>query len=394
MTEPTNTPSKQSLNELARLFLRLGLTAFGGPAAHVAMMEDEVVERHGWMSRQHFLDLMGATNLIPGPNSTEMTMHVGYERGGFRGLFIAGGSFIGPAVLLTALLAWLYVRYGALPQAVPFLAGIKPAVMAIILGAVWKLGKKAVKGWQFVAIGLVVFVASVLGVDALVALLIGGVGGAIWLVASGSIKRKGGGGGKQAAMFLGPLFSKKTAVVASLMAVGSEVTLWRLGLAFLKIGTVLYGSGYVLIAFLEKDLVNQLGWLTQAQLLDAVAIGQFTPGPVLSTATFIGYLVAGFPGAIVATLGIFLPSFLFVLILNPIIPRLRERVWTAAFLDAVNVAAVALMAAVTLALGQETLVSWQAWIIAGLGVLGTFGFKLNSAWVILGGAVLGYLLLG
>lgn len=392
MSESTHMASKRPLRDLAQLFLRLGLTAFGGPAAHIAMMEDEVVERRGWLSRQHFLDLVGATNLIPGPNSTEMTMHIGYERAGWRGLFVAGTTFIGPAVLLSGVLAWLYVQYGALPQAAPFLAGIKPAVMAVILSAVWKLGKKAVKGWQFAVIGLAVFTAALLGIDVTLALLIGGVGGAVWLYFAGAVKVDGQGEGKPTAVFLLPALTKKMAWGTAVTVMAADVPLWRLGLVFLKIGAVLYGSGYVLVAFLERDLVNRLGWLTQAQLLDAIAIGQFTPGPVLSTATFIGYLIAGTPGAAVATLGIFLPSFLFVLILNPLIPRLRQMAATAAFLDAVNVAAVALMAAVTIELGQETLVNWQAWVIAGLAILLTFRFKLNSAWLVVGGALLGYLL--
>ncbi|MDJ0756303.1 MAG: chromate efflux transporter [Ardenticatenaceae bacterium] len=380
----TETP----LRELARLFLRLGLTAFGGPAAHIAMMEDEVIERRGWMTRQHFLDLVGATSLIPGPNSTEMTMHVGFERGGWRGLFIAGATFIFPAVILTGILAWLYVEYGTLPQAELLLLGIKPAVMAIILSAVWKLGKKALKGWPTYVIGLVILVVSFLPINPAVILLAGGVIGAIFIRIVNRDESDGAppDNDKTAGM-LPPLLTGGLLVTAAAAAV--PISLWRLGLVFLKIGAVLYGSGYVLVAFLERDLVNQLGWLTQAQLLDAIAIGQFTPGPVLSTATFIGFLVAGVPGAVVATVGIFLPSFLFVLGLNPLIPRLRQWVWTAAFLDAVNVAAVALMAAVTFELGRETLISWQTWVIAVLAAAAVFRFKVNSAWIVLGGALLG-----
>jgi chromate transporter len=234
-----------------------------------------------------------------------------------------------------------------------------------------------------------VFAGSLLGVDALAVLLGGGLIGALWLRGISAFKT---GEGKAAAILPPVLAKGLAAVTGSMAATAAEVPLWRLGLFFLKIGAILYGSGYVLVAFLEKDLVGNLGWLTQPQLLDAIAIGQFTPGPVLSTATFIGYLIAGVPGAIAATLGIFLPSFLFVLILNPIIPRLREMAWTAAFLDAVNAAAVALMLAVTIALGRETLVNWQAWVILGLAALLAFRFKLNSAWLVLGGAVLGYAL--
>ena len=390
MTVSPDAENQRPLRDLARLFLRLGATAFGGPAAHIAMMEDEVVERRGWLSRQHFLDLVGATNLIPGPNSTEMTMHIGYERAGWPGLFVAGATFIGPAVLLSGILAWLYVQVGALPQAAPFLAGIKPAVLAIILSAVWKLGKKAVKGWQLAVIGLVVLAAALWGVDVTLALLVGGVGGAVWLYLAGVAQVDGD--GKGTAVFLLPTFTKQMAWGTAVAAAAADISLWRLGLVFLKIGAVMYGSGYVLVAFLERDLVTRLGWLTQTQLLDAIAIGQFTPGPLLSTATFIGYLVAGTPGAVIATLGIVLPSFLFVLALNPLIPRLRQMAAMAAFLDAVNVAAVALMAAVTINLGRETLVNWPAWVIAGLAALLTFRFKLNSAWLVAGGALLGYLL--
>ncbi len=377
---------QQRLKEITGLFLKLGLIAFGGPAAHIAMMEDEVVERRGWMSRQHFLDLVGATNLIPGPNSTEMTMHVGYEHGGRGGLLVAGASFIGPAVLLTGFLAWLYVQYGALPQVAPFLEGIKPAVIAIILSAVWRLGKKAVRGPRFAVIGVAVLAASLAGVNALAALLLGGVSGAIWLRYAGVVKVE-----EKGAALLPPALGKGVGpLIAGATAAAAEISLWRLGLFFLKIGAVLYGSGYVLVAFLEDGLVNRLGWLTETQLLDAIAIGQFTPGPVLSTATFIGFLLGGAPGAAVSTLGIFLPSFIFVLILNPLIPRLRQNVWTAAFLDAVNVTAVALMVAVTIMLGMETLITWQAWLVGLLAAAAAVGFRLNSAWIILGGAAVGY----
>lgn len=377
------------LREIAALFLRLGVIAFGGPAAHIAMMEDEVVARRGWIGREHFLDLVGATNLIPGPNSTEMTMHVGYERGGWPGLFVAGGLFIFPAALITGIFAWVYVTYGTLPQVEPFLFGIKPAVIAVILSAVWRLGKKAVKGWRFVVMGIAVAVAVLLGVDEVIALLVGGVAGMLWLRLAGHDSSKPAVG---AAPFLLKDKVKTAVTAAAATGTASGVSLWQLGLFFLKIGAILYGSGYVLVAFLEGGLVQDYGWLTQTQLLDAIAIGQFTPGPVLSTATFIGYVIAGVPGAIVATVGIFLPSFIFVLILNPIIPRLRQSVWTAAFLDAVNIAAVALMVAVTIELAANTLVSWPAWVIAVLAIVVAFRFKVNAAWLILGGAILGYLL--
>jgi chromate transporter len=393
--------SRGSLAELARLFLKLGFIAFGGPAAHIAMLEDEVVTRRGWLGRQHFLDLVGATNLIPGPNSTEMTMHVGYERAGRKGVFTAGACFILPAVLITGVFAWLYVTYGSLPEVEPFLYGIKPAVIAVILGAVWKLGRTAVKGWRFAVLGLGVAGAVLAGLNEVWALLAGGVIGALWLRAGGYDSSRTA-GALLPIVFLRPSAAAAGAgtvgagTVGALGAAGAAVTvsLWKLFFFFLKVGSILYGSGYVLVAFLEGGLVRDYGWLTQPQLLDAIAIGQFTPGPVLSTSTFVGYVVEGVPGAAVATLGIFLPSFLFVLILNPLIPRLRESVWLSAFLDAVNVAAVALMVAVTIELGMGTLVSWPAWVIAGLATLLALAYRLNAAWLVAGGAVLGWLLYG
>ena len=395
-------PEPGRLGELARLFLKLGVVAFGGPAAHVAMMEDEVVERRGWISRQHFLDLLGATSLIPGPNSTEMTMHVGYERAGWRGLFVAGACFIGPAVVITGVLAALYVRYGTLPAAAAPLAGIQAAVLAVILGALWKLGRKAVTGWPLAVLAAAVAAAVLAGVGEVPALLAGGVLGALALRAV----RRGADSGT-AARWLPVLFLQRGAGaaaggaavggVAAGAAVGAAaaVSLPKLFWFFLKVGSVLYGSGYVLVAFLEGGLVGELGWLTQAQLLDAIAIGQFTPGPVLSTSTFVGYVVAAgaglspVAGAAVATLGMFLPSFLFVWLLNPLIPRLRSSAWLSAFLDAVNAAAVALMLAVTVQLGASTLVSWPAVLIAALAAVAVLRFKLSVVWVVLGGAALG-----
>lgn len=380
------------MRETASLFLKLGFIAFGGPAAHIAMMEEEVVRRRGWLSRQHFLDLVGATNLIPGPNSTEMSMHVGYERAGWSGLFVAGACFIGPAVLLTGGLAWLYVRFGTLPQVEPFLYGIKPAVIALILTAVWRLGRKAVKGWRLATLGVGVALAVLAGVSEVLALLGGGVLGMVWLRGSG-----GDGWPRASAagvVWLGDLPRGVASAIGVTALAAASVSLWKLGLFFLKVGAVLYGSGYVLIAFLQGDVVSRYGWLTEAQLLDAIAIGQFTPGPILSTATFIGYLILGVPGAVVATVGIFLPSFFFVLVLNPIVPKLRDWAWSAAFLDAVNVAAVALMIAVTIQLGTSTLTSWPAWIIALLAAGAAWRFRLNAVWLVAGGAIVGWLLSG
>lgn len=387
-------PARGSLGDIARLFLKLGVVTFGGPAAHIAMMEDEVVNRRRWLSRQHFLDLVGATNLIPGPNSTEMTIHIGYEQQGGRGLVVAGTCFILPAVLITGGFAYLYVTYGSLPNVEPFLYGIRPAVLAVILGAVWRLGRQAVTSWRLALMGIAVAAVVVGGVNEILAFFVGSVLGAIWLRGTSP------GSSDTASRFIPILFlqrigSDSTAIAAGTgVAAAAGISLWKLFLFFLKIGAILYGSGYVLVAFLEGGLVQDYGWLTQEQLLDAIAIGQFTPGPVLSTATFIGYVLDGAPGALVATAGIFLPSFLFVLILNPLIPRMRESAWLSAFLDAVNVAAVALMVAVTIQLGMSTLISWPAWTIALASAVVVVIFRVNAAWIVLGGAVLGWLLSG
>lgn len=387
-----NNSASSRLKELAQVFLKLGIIGFGGPAAHIAMMEDEVVKRRGWLTREHFLDLIGATNLIPGPNSTEMAIHVGYIYGGWLGLIVSGVCFIFPAVLITAALAWVYVNYGSLPQFAPLLYGIKPAVLAIILNALWRLGKKAVKSRKLLIIALgVVALLLVAKLDEVFALLIGGILGMLWLRDD-----KDAPPGSQKNLLLASLttgaFSASVAPVAA-----ANVPLWQLGGFFLKIGSILFGGGYVLVAFLQGGLVDQYGWLTQQQLLDAIAIGQFTPGPILSTATFVGYIIAGIPGAIVSTIGIFLPSFFFTAALNPLVPRLRASKWTAAFLDAVNVSSVALMVVVTLQLAVATLIiakpphiDFLAVVIAIISAILAIRYKVNAAWIVLGAACLGW----
>jgi len=385
-----------SLRELGLVFLKLGAIGFGGPAAHIAMMEEEVVVRRGWLTREHFLDLLGATNLIPGPNSTEMAIHVGYLRAGWAGLLVAGTTFILPAVLITGALAWMYVTWGSLPQAAPFLSGLKPVVIAIMLGAVWRLGRTAFRGSPHLLIGLLVVSASLLGVDEVLALLGGGVLGAGLLHAlRPDVGREAAEARHKAALPGLPFWHLKPFTQATAVATGglgvATLTLWKLGLFFLKVGAVLYGSGYVLVAFLRGGLVEQYGWLTQQQLLDAIAIGQFTPGPVLSTATFIGYLLAGWPGAAVATAAIFLPSFLFVAMLGPLLPRVRRSPFLASFLDAVNASSVALMVAVTIKLAPESLSSWPALLIAGLAAAASISGRVNAAWLVAGGSVAGWL---
>jgi chromate transporter len=395
----TDPKKKTRLKELVSIFLKLGMIGFGGPAAHIAMMEEEIVRRRKWITREYFLDLMGATNLIPGPNSTEMAIHIGYIRAGWPGLAVAGIFFILPAVLITAAFAWAYVKFGSLPNIIPFFYGIKPAVLAVIFFAVWRLGRTAVKSWRLLVIGLCVTAASLLKMNEVAVLLLGAVIGMFWL----RISSRGG-----TPLVLGITAGVSTAIgailhnagiswgTAAMMAVGWSgpigFSLLKLGLFFLKIGAVLFGSGYVLVAFLEGGLVHDYGWLSQQQLLDAIAIGQFTPGPVLSAATFIGYVISGVPGAVVSTVAIFLPSFFFVAALNPIVPRLRQSPWTSAFLDAVNVSSVALMLAVIVKLGQTTLTGFSAWLIAMAALGVSFLWKVNATWLILGGAAVGWIL--
>lgn len=367
---------KNDLIEIAKLFFKLGSVAFGGPAAHIAMMEDEVVTKRKWMTQEHFLDLVGATNLIPGPNSTEMTMHCGHERAGWKGLFIAGFCFIFPAVVITSVFAWLYKEYGQLPKVEPFIYGIKPAVIAIIVMAAFRLGKKAVKNTELAILGIVTVIVCLSGLNEIIALFgCGFLGLAIYYVKKNKNKLN---------IFIPFLLFQ----VTEPLKIGSL----KIFLTFLKVGAILYGSGYVLFAFLDSELVAN-GWLTRQALIDAVAVGQITPGPVLSTATFIGWQMNGITGAIAATIGIFLPSFLFVLILNPLIPKMRKSKIIGAILDAVNVAAVALIIAVSIEMGKDTLTDWRTVLIAIASLIIVFVFKkMNSAFIVLGGAIVGYLL--
>ena len=389
------------LGELAKLFFKLGVIGFGGPVAHIAMIEDEVVKRRQWLTREHFLDLLGATNLIPGPNSTEMAIHIGYIYAGWLGLIVSGVCFVLPAVLITGGFAWVYVAYGTLPQVAPLLYGIKPTVLAIIINALWGLAKKAVKTRQLLVIALAVALITLLfKLNEVIALLVGGLLGMVWLHSGDKNDKPGDKANFLIASLTTGATLKASTVVAASVATAStatNVSLWQLGWFFLKVGSVLFGGGYLLVAFLQGGLVQEYGWLTQQQLLDAIAIGQFTPGPVLSTATFIGYIIAGIPGAIIATIGIFLPSFVFVAALNPLIPRLRASSWSRAFLDAVNVSAVALMVVTTLQLGAATLTLPQAPFVDFLGLaiaivsaILAIHFRINAAWLVFGSALIGW----
>jgi chromate transporter len=442
---------KPSVLQLFLQFLKIGSVAFGGPAAHAALMEQELVSRKKWLTPQLFLDFLGAVNLIPGPNSTQMTMLVGYKLRGFRGMLATGFGFILPATLITGLLAWLYVAYGQIPAVEGLFFGLKPAVIAVIAGAILKLGKKALKGLWLGLLGVITLAATLIGLNEITAILgagaLGMVAYTVWRhfrVRTGPDRNREGqahsgehGGPEHSEgrstpgrpendpdlrngepgsppknpdhkndppgsppkndstdtgstlKSLAPLILLNAGLTAA-----AQYSLLKLFWVFFKIGALLFGTGYVLVAYLDGELVEKLGWLTREQLLDAIAIGQFTPGPILSSATFVGYLLDGVPGAAVATLGIFLPSFAFIMILYPIIPRLRKSLYTAAFLDSVNMAAVAVMASVTIMMTIEVAADWRAGAILAVALAAVIGLKkISAVWIILGGAIAGYLLL-
>jgi len=381
ISRPSN---RGALRQLALLFLKLGVTAFGGPVAHIAMMEDEVVRRRQWLTRDEFLDLLGATNLIPGPNSTELAIHIGHRRAGWPGLVVAGTCFILPAGLIVTAIAWAYVEFGKLPGAQGLLYGIKPVIIAIILQALWRLARSALKGRLLAAMGVVAVAASFLGVNELVILFAGGL--LIAVIQSG--RRLKPPAGVARLLAAAPMVPLPLAAAAPIVA--APFGLWPMFLFFLKIGSVLFGSGYVLLAFLRADLVDRWHWLTEAQLLDAIAVGQFTPGPVFTTATFIGYVLGGLPGAGIATLGIFLPAFVFVALSGPLVPRIRRSKFAGAFLDGVNVASLALMAVVTWQLGRVALSDWRTVVLAVASATLLFRYRVNSVWLVLGGAIVGW----
>jgi len=371
--------NKAELKDIAKLFLKLGIIGFGGPAAHIAMMQDEVVTKKKWLTEQHFLDLIGATNLIPGPNSTEMAIHIGHEKGGYKGLIVAGLCFILPAVFITGIFAWLYKQYGQLPEVQPFVYGIKPAIIAIILGAIFPLAKKSLKSTELIIIGLIVLIASLLNINEIYLMF----GAGFFALLLAYIRN-----GKQNNInnFL-PLTLLQITNATILSATNANL-FW----IFLKIGAVLYGSGYVLFAFLDTELVAT-GLLSRQQLIDAIAVGQLTPGPVFSSVTFVGYQINGFTGAVVSTIAIFIPSFIFVALLNPMVKKMRNSKLFSAFLDAVNVASVAIIVAVCFDMGKDTITDWRTIFIAILSIAIAFGYrKINSAFVVLGGSIIGYLL--
>ena len=376
--------SQTSLKQLALLFFKLGVISFGGPAAHIAMMEDEVVRRRRWLSRDEFLDLLGATNLIPGPNSTEMAIHIGRRRAGWPGLLVAGSCFILPATLIVTALAWAYVRYGSLPQADALLYGVKPVVIAIILQALWGLGRAALKTKTLALVGAVGMLLNFLGAHELVILFGAGVATGLGSLAADRMRR-----GESLSLIPAAFLFRATALAPPAT---SSFGLWPLFFFFLKVGSVLFGSGYVLLAFLRADLVERWRWLTEPQLLDALTAGQVTPGPVFTTATFIGYVLGGLPGAIVATVGIFLPAFFFVAVSGPLVSRIRRSATAGAVLDGINAASMSLIVVVTWRLGRAALVDWTTVAMLVVSLILLIRLRINSAWLVLVGAVFGLVL--
>jgi chromate transporter len=369
-----------SLAEIAFVFLKLGTIAFGGPAAHIAMMEDEFVRKRKWITEAEFLDRLGAANLMPGPSSTEVAIFIGHTKRGWRGLVVAGSCFILPAAVLVTLLAMMYVRYGSLPQVAGVLYGIKAVVIAIIGQALWKLARTAVKTKLLAAVGVLSLGLSFLGVDPILMLL---AAGAISAAIAATAKKKRD--------FAIAQKSAGWVVLGAASAAVAPVSIGRLFLSFLKIGSVVFGSGYVLLAFLRTEFVTRLSWLTEKQLIDAVAVGQFTPGPLFTTATFIGYIVAGIPGAIVATIGIFLPGFLLVAVGGPLVPKIRRSALAGAALDGITVASLALMAVVTWQLARAALVDWITILLAAASLAASLQFRIGPVWLLAGAAVVGWL---
>jgi chromate transporter len=372
-----------SLAEIALVFLKLGTVAFGGPAAHIAMMEEEFVRRRNWLSEAEFLDRLAAANLIPGPSSTELAIFLGQLKRGWRGLVVAGSCFIIPAALIVSVIAWAYVRFGSLPQAGAILVAIKPVVVAIIVQALGKFSRTGITTIFLAGLAVLAAVASFFGVGPFAILLVAGIISAAvtWTKSSRQLPSVAG-------------LSKLFAVTATAVTAGvaAPVGLLRLFLSFVKIGSVIFGSGYVLLAFLRSEFVERLHWLTERQLIDAVAVGQFTPGPLFTTATFIGYIVAGWPGALVATVGIFVPGFLLVALCGPFISRLRRAPLVAAALDGVVAASIALMAVVAWQLGRTAVVDRTTLALFVVSVIVLLRFRLNSVWLIVAAAAVGWTL--
>ena len=375
ISESASLSGNGSIRELALFFLRLGTTAFGGPAAHIAIMEDELVRRRRWLSREKFLDLLGASNLIPGPSSSELAIHIGYLRAGWTGLVVAGICFVLPAAIIVGVLAWLYLHFGKLSVTSAILYGVKPVVIAVIVQALLGLGRTAVKTTFLGLVAAFSLVLAFLGLHPLLLLLL--AGGVVCLSEL------------RTSRLSVCAFPFSAAPAVALAGTATSFSLASLFLVFLKVGAVVFGSGYVLLAFLRADLVVHHGWLTDSQLVDAVAVGQLTPGPVFTTATFVGYLLGGVRGATVATVGIFLPAFLLVAASGPLVPRIRRSKIAGTFLDGVNVGSLALMAEVSWQLGRASVVDVVTIVLAVSSLIALLQFRLNSGWLILIGAIIG-----
>jgi len=375
-----NNRNWKNLLSVAGLFLKLGAISFGGPAAHIALMEQEAVRKRDWLDRAHFLDLLAATNLVPGPNATEMAIHIGYLRAGWPGLFVAGGMFILPAFLISLALSWIYVRFGSLPEGQALFYGINPSVVAIILVATYRLGKTALQGKAQMLLGIAAFGAAVFGVNEVIILLTSGMIGIILYAPPGWLRN-----------VFGMMFFSGIPFFRTILNDWAWLNdrLVQLGIFFLKVGSLLFGSGMVLFAFIQQDVVNRFGWITQQQLIDAIAVGQMTPGPVLSSATFIGFLVSGLSGSVIATVAVFLPSFIIVAVIGPAIPRLRRSATAQAFLKGVNAAVVALILAVSLSLFRSAIVDGWTVLVLAMGLVALIRFNVDTLWLILGGAGFG-----
>jgi chromate transporter len=372
--------SRQRLKEVALLFLRLGATAFGGSAAYIAIMQQETVTKRGWLDDQKFLDMLGISNLIPGPSATEMALYIGLERAGWLGYLASGLLFIIPGMLITIAVAWAYVRYATLPAVGWILYGIKPIIIAIIIKALWDLGRKGIKGPLTATVGVAAVAAYLLGLNALAVLFAGAA--VVLLFQSGKHFRTH----PSSLFLLSPMLPLRLPTFAADKVPFKQTTLF---LTFLKIGALIYGGGYVLYAFFNSEFVSHLGWLTHQQLLDAIAVGQVTPGPVFSSATFVGYLMGGWQSALLATLAIFLPAFFFVALASRILPSIRKSWWAGALLDGVNVSALGLMAAVTWQLGRTAVIDWFTIVLMIMTLIIVLRVKINSTWLILGGALIG-----
>jgi chromate transporter len=370
----------RDLLSVTGLFFKLGTISFGGPAAHISLMEQEVVHKRGWMDREHFMDMLAATNLVPGPNATEMAIYIGYLRAGWAGFLAAGVAFVLPAYLISMALGWVYLTYGRLPAGQALFYGINPLVIAIILTATYRLGVSAWKGWGQILLGALAFVLTLLDLNEIIIMLLAGVIGILLHALPGWQK------GNAAVLLLLPGLVRPAFANAQ---VWMDERLMQLGLFFFKVGSLLFGSGMVLFAFIESDVVDRFGWLTHQQLMDAIAVGQMTPGPVLSSATFIGYLVSGVPGALVATIAVFLPSFIIVAVLQSLLPRLRSSKVAAAFLKGVNAAVVALILSVSLTILRSAIVDVWTVLLLVVGLVALLRFKVETFWLILGGALAG-----